>query len=312
MQPSQPAQPDPLTTTLEADGVRLDRAVADWRGLSRAAVLRLLDQGAIQLNGRSMRRRNKGDLLSVGDRIRLDKAYAAGEAPVADHQIELAVLAQGDGWLVVDKPAGVPVRPHALGESGAVLNAIAAMHPEVVGVGEGGLRSGIVHRLDNDTSGALLVATRQDTWAHLREAFSAHRVSKRYLALVHGTIDESGTTRRDLRVASHQPARVAVEPEGKGGEASRTCSLSWKVIERVGDVTSLIEVDLHTGFLHQVRAMMNDLGHPVVGDAIYGRDTPNINARRQMLHAKSLAYEQIHAEAPVPEDMQCVLQSLRA
>ena len=107
MQPSQPAQPDPLTTTLEADGVRLDRAVADWRGLSRAAVLRLLDQGAVTLNGRAMRRSNKGDLLSVGDRISLDHAYAAGEAPVADHQIELTVLAQGDGWLVVGSDAAL-------------------------------------------------------------------------------------------------------------------------------------------------------------------------------------------------------------
>lgn len=311
MQPSQPAQPDPLTTTLEADGVRLDRAVADWRGLSRAAVLRLLDQGAVTLNGRAMRRSNKGDLLSVGDRISLDHAYAAGEAPVADHQIELTVLAQGDGWLVVDKPAGVPVRPHALDETGTVLNAIVAMHPEVVGVGEGGLRSGIVHRLDNDTSGALLLATQQDTWVHLREAFSEHRVNKRYLALVHGTIHESGTSCRDLRVASHQPARVVVEPEGSGGEGSRTCSLSWKVVERFGDQASLIDVDLHTGFLHQVRAMTSDLGHSVVGDPTYGRDTPSTNAPRQMLHAKSLAYEHIHAEAPIPEDMQLVLQSLR-
>ncbi len=297
--------------TVQADGARLDRAVADWRGLSRAAVLRLLDQGAITRNGRVMSRSNKGDLLSVGDRIVLIQLYAQGESPRADDSIELTVLSESDGWLVIDKPTGVPVRPHALDEVGTVLNAVAARFPQVIGVGEGGLRSGIVHRLDTDTSGTLLVATHQDAWDQLRQAFAEHHIQKRYLAIVAGRIDDTGVSRRHLRVASHQPARVQVEPESAGSGDTRLCSLAWHVVERFGDRASLIEVDLHTGFLHQVRAMMSDLGNPVLGDPTYGSESTSSQAPRQMLHAKSLSFEAIHATAPMPIDMRQVLQSLR-
>ena len=310
MQPAQPEQPDPLVTKVIDDGQRLDRAVADWRGLPRAAVLRLLEYGAITCNGKTMRRSNKGDLLRAGDRLTLAGDYARGEAPLPDDAIGLDIVQAGDGWLIVNRPAGMPVRPHALDETGTVVNAVAARCPEMIGVGEGGLRSGVVHRLDTDTSGALLVATRQDAWERLRAVFAERRVEKRYLALVRGTPMEKGAARRDLRVASHQPARVEVEPEGKGRQDSRTCSLSWHLLERLGERASLIEVDLHTGFLHQIRAMMCDLGHPVIGDHTYGSDLSPIDAPRQMLHAKSLAFGDIRAEAPMPGDMQRLLKAL--
>ncbi|MEO0474947.1 MAG: pseudouridine synthase [Planctomycetota bacterium] len=274
-------------------------------------MLRLLDQGAVACNGRSMRRANKGDLLRAGDRLRLMAAYANGEAPLADDSVDLDICQAGDGWLVVNKPAGMPVRPHALDEIGTVVNAAVSQHPKMVGVGEGGLRSGVVHRLDTDTSGAMILATSQPAWDRLREAFTEHRFEKHYFALVHGSPEKTGSIKRDLRVAVHQPARVLVEPEGQGDRGARTCSLGWRVIERFGDSASLIDVDLHTGFLHQVRVMMNDLGHPVVGDAVYGSGTSSIQASRQMLHANSLEFEEVQAEAPVPTDMQQVLQSLR-
>lgn len=311
MQPAQPAQPDPLRTTIEPGGARLDRAVADWRGLSRAAVLRLLEQGSLTKNGRVMSRGNKGDLLRLGDQLALSAEYAQGERPLLNDTIELDVLAQDKGWLVVNKPAGMPVRPHALDEKGTILNAVVARHPEVVGIGEGGLRSGVVHRLDNDTSGALLIATSQVAWVRFRAAFAEHRIQKRYVALVHGVPDDAGTSQRDLRVASHRPARVAVEDDGQGGPDARTCSLGWRVLERFDDHASLVEVDLHTGFLHQVRVMMNDLGHPVIGDRVYGEDEDASIAPRQMLHAKSLVFEELAAEAPLPADIQALIQTLR-
>lgn len=296
----------------QADGARLDRALADWRGLSRAAVLRLLDQGAVTRNGSAVGPGNKGDLLRAGDTLGLDAAYAQGETPLADPGIALDVLDERAGWLIINKPAGMPVRPHALGETGTVINAVVARCPQAVGVGEGGLRSGVVHRLDTDTSGVLLVATRQDAWERFRGAFAEHRIRKQYLALVHGVPDTRGVFRRDLRVATHRPARVVVEPEGRGGSGSRTCSLGWRVLERFDERASLIEVDLHTGFLHQVRAMMSHLGHPVVGDDVYGDQANALSATRQMLHARSLTYEEIGVQAPIPADMGEQIEALQA
>ena len=311
MQAPQPAQPERFLVPPQAEGDRLDRVVACWRGLSRAAVLRLLDHGAIACNGRAMSRKNKGDLLRGGEWLELLGVYTSGEVPLEDPARMLDLLAEGDGWLAVNKPAGTPVRPHALDETGAVLNAVVARSPQVVGVGEGGLRSGVVHRLDTDTSGAVLFATSQQAWDRLRLAFSEHRIEKRYIALVHGLPEEQGGARRDLSITTHKPARVKVEPEGAGGSDARLCSLGWRVVERFDDRASLIEVDLHTGFLHQVRAMMADLGHPVVGDRTYVKDTHGLTTPRQMLHAESLVFEEINAKAALPDDMVRVVEKLR-
>jgi 23S rRNA pseudouridine1911/1915/1917 synthase len=294
-------------------GARLDRVVADWRGVSRAAVLRLLDAGALRVNGRAVTRKHKGEELNVGDTLELAAAYAGDEAPrpEPDDGLRLDVLAAGAGWAAVNKPAGVAVRPHALGEVGTVLNAVVARWPQVVGVGEGGLRSGVVHRLDNDTSGALVVATEPAQWARLRRAFAEHRVAKRYAALLHADPPDAGESVRHLRVARHKPAHVQAVDNPADHNDARRCSLAWRVVERLGQGVCLVEVDLHTGFLHQVRAMMSGLGHPVLGDGQYGGGRPHHGAPRQMLHARSVSFEEVHARAPLPADFQAVLERLR-
>lgn len=292
-------------------GDRLDRAVAAWRGLSRAAVLRLIDVGGLYLNGRAVGRRDKGRLLHAGDALTVDPQLDKPEVPLADEQLPLEVLAEGKGWVAVNKPAGVPVRPHALNETGTVLNAVAARHPGVVGVGEGGLRSGVVHRLDNETSGVLIVAFEQDAWETLRDAFAEHRVAKRYLALVHGRPNETGQAVRHLRVARHAPAHVEVLDQPDPDRGTRRCSLAWRVLEQLGPAGCLVEVDLHTGFLHQVRAMMSALGHPVVGDEQYGPGLPVYGAPRQVLHAASITIEQTRIEAPLPGDFERVIEKMR-
>jgi len=294
-------------------GARLDRVVADWRGVSRAAVLRLLDAGALRLNGRPLARKHKGEELRAGDTLELVAGFVSGEAPrpEPDGGLTLDVLAAGAGWAVVNKPAGVAVRPHALGEVGTVLNAVAARWPGVVGVGEGGLRSGVVHRLDNDTSGALVIATEPAQWERLRRAFAEHRVAKRYAALVHADPPDAGESVQHLRVAKHKPAHVETVENPADHNDARRCSLAWRVVERLGQGVCLIDVDLHTGFLHQVRAMMSGLGHPVLGDAQYGGGKPSHGAPRQMLHARSVCFEDVRAQAPLPEDFQSVCGRLR-
>lgn len=302
-----------FTVRAERAGDRLDRALGVWLGRSRAAVLRLLDAGAIRLNGRAVGRKNKGQVLIAGDVLSCAAGYGGVETPLPDAAMALDVLAEGAGWFVVNKPAGVAVRPHALNEAGTILNAIAAREPGVIGVGEGGLRSGVVHRLDNDTSGALLFATQQQAWLRLRQAFAEHRVTKRYRVLVHGELPDTGESVQALRVARHSPAYVIAndDPEPPG-DAARQCSLAWRVVERFRQGVCLVEVDLHTGFLHQVRVMMHHLGHPVVGDPQYGSERPAHDAPRQMLHACSLIFEEIEASAPLPEDFSTVVDRLRA
>lgn len=295
----------------EEAGARLDRVVSAWRGLSRSAVLRLLDAGAVVVEGCVVSRKDKGRVLRAGEVLGVAAGYDGGEAPLADPAMPLVVLAEGAGWVVVDKPAGVAVRPHTLGETGTVLNAVAGRYPQVVGVGEGGLRSGVVHRLDNETSGALIIATEQSAWQRMRAAFAEHRVEKHYLALVQGQPADTGESVQHLRVARHNPAWVESHREPAPGLETRACSLAWRVVERFGSDAALIDVDLHTGFLHQVRVMMCHLGHPVIGDAVYGQGRATHGAPRQMLHARSIALDEVAVEAPLPGDVERVLAGLR-
>src|SRR5262245_37477461 len=165
-------------------GRRLDVFLAERLSLSRSGVRRLLASGAVRVGGRIAAEGDKGLALSAGERVEV-AAQARAEADRIPHEPEapLCVLAQGPGWLVADKSAGVPVHPLAAGERGTLLGAVAARHPEIQGIGEGGLRSGVVHRLDVDTSGALVIATDTAQWRRLRAAFREHRVEKRYRAI---------------------------------------------------------------------------------------------------------------------------------
>jgi 23S rRNA pseudouridine1911/1915/1917 synthase len=233
--------------------------------------------------------------------------------PEAEPGLPLRVLAEGRGWLVVDKPPGVPVHALGPGEKGTLLSAVAARHPEIAGVGEGGLRSGVVHRLDVDTSGALLFATEEGTFRRLRAAFAAHRVEKRYRAILLGELGGAGEIECGLRVARHRPARVRVVEAERASidRGVRRSKLAWRALERLRSAT-LVEVTLETGFLHQIRATFAHAGHPIAGDLVYGTRQEHIWAPRQMLHASSLAIEEISAASPDPPDFAALLDELRS
>ncbi|HWB54304.1 MAG TPA: RluA family pseudouridine synthase [Tepidisphaeraceae bacterium] len=292
----------------EADaGSRLDVFLAGRLKTSRRQVHRLLDDRTVSLDGR--REHHKGAILAPGQQIEVSSFQPPEDAQVLPQpDVPLNVLASGDGWIALDKPPGIPVHPLKSDESQTLLNAAVARYPQIQNVGEGGLRSGVVHRLDVDTSGVILIATQQLTWERLRRAISEHRAQKIYRAIVAGELKGSDRLVLDLHVAQHSPARVKVVdaqslPKPAG---TRRCDLSWKSVQHTKDAT-LLEISLGTGFLHQIRAMMAHIGHPVLGDKTYGQNDPDVP--RQMLHARSIRIEEIYAESPEPEDFVGALSS---
>lgn len=252
----------------------------------------------MRVDGRVVTRAAKGQILAGHERVEL--AADLGRV-VPEPAAPLPQLAAGRGWIGVDKPAGTAVHPHREGETGTLLNAAAAHYPQIQGVGspwgEGGLRSGVVHRLDTDTSGAMLLATDDPTWRRLRDAFAHHRIRKTYAALVQGRPALRGDAEVWLKVTRHRPARVQQVPPATTG--ARPCTLSWRVVEQ-NDSISRLEIDLGTGFLHQIRATFAAMGHPVQGDRVYGLEPFDTPESRMALHAQRLQFEDILVEAPLP------------
>ncbi len=293
-----------------AEPGRLDACLAAQLEVSRAEARRLLAGGGVRLDGRPVSERDKGARVEPGARLAV-AAFTppARRRPRPQPSLPLAILAEGPGWLAVDKPAGQPVHPFGEDETGTMLNAVVARRPEIFGVGEGGLRSGVVHRLDVDTSGVLLFATEAATWRRLRRAFATAAVHKRYRAIALGELSGEGRLELDLVVARHRPARVRVARPGEERRARRV-RLEWRAVERLRGAT-LVEIWPRTGFLHQIRACLAHLGHPVAGDRIYATHDET-GAPRQMLHAAETAWRGIRAVSPAPLDFARATRALRA
>ena len=215
-----------------AAGSRLDAFLGERLGLSRAETRRLLARGVVRVDGRARDAGAKGERLLMGARVEV-----APFTPRADQcilpapELALTVLAEGPDWLALDKPPGMPVHPYREDERATAAGYAVHLRPQMQGVGEGGLRSGVVHRLDVDTSGVLLLATQDAAWRRLRRAFRRHRVAKRYRAIALGDLEESGRVELDLRVARHRPARVAVAEPGRARAQGRVrqTRLAWRV-----------------------------------------------------------------------------------
>jgi len=292
----------------DRSGERLDRFLSERLGVSRARVRHLLEVGRVSCAGRPLALSDKSHRTAPGDRFEVGGSLRAeDERPLARLDLDWRLVAEGEGWLVVDKPAACGVHPLRPDQDETVLNAVVARRPEILGVGEGGLRSGVVHRLDVDTTGALLFATDDAHWKRLRGAFIDHRAVKRYVALVAGRFEKARRVDLELSITRHHPAHVTVVT-GQGHPSRQYV----RPIEVLPDAT-YVEVKLETGFLHQIRATMAHLGHPILGDREYGGSDHAtwLEVPRPMLHAAKLSVDEIDVEVPLPADFVALLERLR-
>jgi 23S rRNA pseudouridine1911/1915/1917 synthase len=273
-------------------GARLDHVVARLLGVSRGYARKLISQERVLLGGRPAA---KGTGLRAGEQIEVLPFARPEDPPEPNSSLSLVVVAEAAGLVAIDKPAGQATHPLEHAERDTSLNALLARFPEVAHVGEGGLRSGVVHRLDPGTSGVLVFALAEDAWLRARAAFRERRVEKRYVARVHGAF--TGEREVELALESRGP-RARVVSRGGRTAVSRVRALA------TGREESTVEIDMRTGVRHQIRATLAHLGFPVVGDSLYG--SPAVLSRH-LLHAVSIRWEGFAAQAALPPEFDAPL-----
>lgn len=286
-------------------GERVDKVVAGLLGVSRSVARELVDLGA-RVDGAPV---SASDRVSAGSVITV--ATPEPEEDLAAESVGFDVLYEDEHLIVVDKPAGVVVHPGSGRSRGTLVAGLLHRYPELEGVGEAG-RWGLVHRLDRDTSGALVVARTADAHGALSEMMRRREISRVYLALVHGLPGSpTGTIDAPIGRDPGNPLRRAVHPDGKHARTH------YRVLDRFPDRDcSLLEVRLETGRTHQIRVHLSAIGHPVVADTLYGARRHRHGARRIFLHAARLSLthpvtgERLEVESPLPEDLATVLGGL--
>jgi 23S rRNA pseudouridine1911/1915/1917 synthase len=258
--------------------------------------------------------------VAAGQRVELDVPDAAPSA-VESQDLPLTILHDDDDVVVIDKPAGLVVHPAAGHADGTLVNALLFHVRDLSGIG-GEVRPGIVHRLDKDTSGVMIIAKNDDTHRKLTADWNTERVQKEYLALVYGTpSSDRGTIDAPIGRDPRDRKRMAIVPNG------RRAITDYEIVERLR-ATSLIRCRLRTGRTHQIRVHMKHLGHPIVGDPLYSgpqwKGIPEkklqrllASLTRQMLHAERITFvhprsgEQITVTAALPGDMREMIAALR-
>jgi 23S rRNA pseudouridine1911/1915/1917 synthase len=309
-----PAAPRLATLTVDpaAAGTRLDRWLAGrLPELSRVRLHALIEAGRVRVDGAV---RKAAARLAGGERVAVEIPPPAAEELVPE-PTALSVVFEDAHVLVVEKPAGIVVHPGAGHARGTLAAALLAHAPEVAGVG-GPRRPGIVHRLDKDTSGLLVVAKSKAAYDALVAQLARRSVTRRYLAVVHGRVRaDEGVIDRPIGRHPRDRVRMAVRPTGQG----RRAVTRYRVLERLRGFT-LLEVSLETGRTHQIRVHLASLGHPVAGDDVYGgrrRDPLPTPLEGLALHAVRLAFvhpatgRPLEFASPVPARIERLLSQLR-
>ena len=297
-----------LIVEQENNGMRIDAYLRENTEFSRSRIAALMDEGSVLVEGKVQIK--PSFKVSVGQRVML----AVPEVKTVDivaQNIPLDILYQDSDVVIVNKPCGMVVHPAAGNEDGTLVNALLYHVRDLSGIG-GEMRPGIVHRLDKDTSGLILIAKNDRAHAALSEQFKERSMEKHYRAVAFGNFKEDGGL-IDAPIARHPVDRkkMAIVADGKPSQTE------WKVLERLKGATSL-DVHLLTGRTHQIRVHMHSVGHPLLGDSIYAPNIKtNVHIPRLMLHAYSLAFthpttgERMEMCAPIPEKFEKTLEKLR-
>jgi 23S rRNA pseudouridine1911/1915/1917 synthase len=303
-------------------GRRLDALIASsFPEISRSIAGRLIREGIIRVNESAKKpsfRVNAADFIS--GRIPDAQPFQLESQP-----IEIEILFENDACLVINKQPGLVVHPSPGHETGTLANGLIYLRPEICGVGGVPGRPGIVHRLDKDTSGIMVIAKTEESFRHLALQFKDRTIDKSYLGFVYGDISESGHI--DLPIGRHASDRKKMS--ATDFSTSRDAETFWSLIKQF-DKIALVKFTIKTGRTHQIRVHSAAIGHPIVGDPVYGIKKPHKffqnNPRmwkivkqvsRQLLHSWRLSFilpdtgNRIEIEAPIPDDMRMFQDSLK-
>ena len=292
---------------VESDGKRIDAYLSEkLEDMSSVTVQRLLSNGKILVNHKIVKSSYK---VQEGDKIQIEEEIPV-EISLKAQNIPLEVIYEDKDIIVVNKPKGMVVHPANGNPDGTLVNAIMAMcKGSLSGIG-GEIRPGIVHRLDKDTSGIIVVAKNDKAHINLSEQIKEHRVKKTYIALVRGIVKENEAT-INMPIGRSEKDRKKMAVTKKGKEAIT----HFRVLERY-DKYTLLQVNIETGRTHQIRVHLSQIGYPIVGDEVYSNGKNEWNIKGQCLHAKSLEFthpitgEKMYLEARLPEYFENMLEDL--
>lgn len=299
--------PEQMQFTAPATGARLDVLVTERLGsrFTRSQVQSLIKQGAITVNGATIK---PGIKLRGGEMIAITVPDPEPDFTITPEPMTLAIVYEDRDLAVIDKPAGLVVHPGAGVPGGTLVNGILARYPEIANMTYEPVRRGIVHRLDKDTSGLIVVARRQPAQVRLAKQFQRRSVEKVYLALLEKTpATEMGRITAPIARDPANRRRMAVLRHGRPAESEYT------VVEAFPDGRALVRVRLLTGRTHQIRVHMAFIGCPIVGDSVYGYRKRALPLKRQFLHAHRLCFDQPRTlerlcfDSPLPQELERII-----
>ena len=289
-------------------GKRIDSYISKSnQDLSRSTVQRLIEQNQIKVNGKSIKESYK---VKLNDEIQINIPEAK-KVDIVAQNIPLEILYEDDDIIVVNKPKGMVVHPANGNLEGTLVNAIMAICKDSLsGIG-GEIRPGIVHRLDKNTSGCIIVAKNDKAHINLSNQLKNHEIKKTYIALIRGIIKENEAT-INMPIARDKIDRkkMAVDKAGK------TAITHFKVLDRFQNKYTLLEINIETGRTHQIRVHLSHIGYPIIGDDVYSNGKNKWNIVGQCLHAKSLDFvhpttnKKLHIEAKLPRYFKEILNEL--